>query len=33
MKIFLKEKDLERMGDTIVRHTAALDLYLGTIDR
>jgi len=33
IKIFLKEKDLERMSETIVRHTTALDLYLGTIDR
>lgn len=33
VKIFLKEKDLERIATTAVKHTTALTLYLQTISR
>ncbi|KAK4198562.1 hypothetical protein QBC40DRAFT_159144, partial [Triangularia verruculosa] len=31
MKIFLKEKDVEKVGHCVVRNTSALNLYLGAI--
>ena len=33
VKIYLKEKELERIAATVVKHTTALALYLQTVDR
>jgi hypothetical protein len=33
IKIFLDEKEIERVGHLVARHTSALNLYLKVIER